>query len=187
MPTRRSSSSGGDVPEVTRKAAISGAQDPSDIAGNETALLVSPFSADHQLLSQIFIDRGWTLHLTYTLGSALAVLRDRPIPVVIAERALPCGDWRDLFAALQVLPHHPLLVVPSRLADEYLWVEVLNLGGHDVLAKPFRAAEVQWVLESGWRIWANNNKRPLNASKAVMKSVRREATGIARTGCSIAH
>jgi len=170
MPTRRSSSSGGDVPEVTRKAATSGAQDPSHIAGMKTALLVSPFSEDHKLLSQIFIDRGWTLRLTHTLGSALTVLRDWPIPVVIAERALPCGDWRDLFAALQVLPHHPLLVVTSRLADEYLWVEVLNLGGHDVLAKPFRAAEVQWVLESAWRIWANSNKRPLNASGAVMKS-----------------
>ena len=88
---------------------------------------------------------------------------------------------------MQVLPHHPRLVFTSRLADEYLWVEVLNLGGHDVLVKPFRAAEVQWVLESGWRIWANNNKRPLNASEAVMKSVRHEAAGIARTGCSIAH
>ena len=115
------------------------------------------------------------------------MLRDRSIPVGIAERALPCGDWRDLFAARQVVPHHPLLVVTSRLADGHIWVEVLNLGGHDVLAKPFRAAEVQWVLESGWRIWANNSKRPLNASEAVMKSVRREAAGIARAGCSIAH
>jgi hypothetical protein len=57
-----------------------------------------------------------------------------------------------------VVPHHPLLVVTSRLADEYLWVEVLNLDGHDVLAKPFRAAEAQRVLESGWRIWANNKQ-----------------------------
>ena len=91
MPTRSWSSSRGDVPEVTRKAAISGAQDPSDIAGNETALLVSPFSEDHQLLTQIFIDRGWTLHLTHTLGSALAVLRDRPIPVVIADALFRAG------------------------------------------------------------------------------------------------
>jgi len=57
---------------------------------------------------------------------------------------LPCGGLE-----------RPFLVVTSRLADEYLWVEVLNLGEHDVLAKPFRAPEVQWVLESGWRIWAN--------------------------------
>jgi len=122
----------------------------------KSAVLVSPFSEDHQPLSQIFLDRRWTLHLVHTLGSALTMLRERPIPVVIAERALPCGDWRDLFAALQLLPHHPLLVVTSRLADEELWAEVLNLGGHDVLAKPFRAAEVQWVLENAWQIWASS-------------------------------
>src|SRR6516162_184166 len=170
MPTRGSSSSDGEVREVTRKAAVSGAQDPSDPAGMKSALLVSPFAEDHQLLSQIFLDKGWTLHLTHTLGSALPVLRERPIPVVIAERALPCGDWRDLFAALQVLPHHPLLVVTSRLADEDLWVEVLNLGGHDVIAKPFQAAEVQWVLEGAWRIWAGRENRPLNTSEAALGS-----------------
>ena len=134
-----------------------------DPTGMESALLVSPFSEDYQPLSQIFLDKGWALHLTYTLGSALALLRDRPIPVVIAERALPIGDWKDLFAALQLLPHHPLLIVTSRLADDHLWAEVLNLGGHDVLAKPFQAAEVQWSLEGAWRIWANR-KKPLNSS-----------------------
>lgn len=175
MATRRSSSSGGDILEVTSKGAESGAQDATrgistDPAGIKSALLVSPFSEDHHLLSQIFLDKGWTLRLAYTLGSALAVLRERPIPVVIAERALPCGDWKDLFAALQLLPHHPLLVVTSRLADEYLWVEVLNLGGHDVLAKPFQAAEVQRVLDSARRIWANRNKGAANTSEAAISS-----------------
>jgi DNA-binding response OmpR family regulator len=133
----------------------------------KSALLVSPFSEDHQPLSQIFLDKGWTLHVTYTLGSALAVLRDRPIPVVITERDLRLGDWKDVCTAMQQLPHQPLLVVTSRLADERLWVEALNLGGHDVLAKPFQAAEVHWVLERAWRIWANRNKRPLNSSEAA--------------------
>jgi DNA-binding response OmpR family regulator len=174
MPTRRFSSSSGDVREATPKAGESSAQDAreilSDTAGTKSALMVSPLSEDHQLLSQISIDRGWMLHLSHTLGSALAMLREKPIPVVIAERALACGDWRDLFAALQVLPHHPLLVVTSRLADEKLWVEVLNLGGHDVLAKPFQAAEVQWVMESAWRILASRENRPLNTSEAAMGS-----------------
>jgi DNA-binding response OmpR family regulator len=175
MATRGSSSSGGDVREVTPKAVESSSQDATreilnDPAGMKSALLVSPFSEDHHLLSQIFLDKGWTLRLAYTLGSALAVLRERPIPVVIAERALPCGDWKDLFAALQLLPNHPLLVVTSRLADEDLWAEVLNLGGHDVLAKPFQAVEVQRVLESAWQIWASRNKRPLNTSEAAISS-----------------
>lgn len=175
MPIRRSFSPGGDAQEVTRKSAESDPQDATrgistDPAGIKSALLVSPFSEDHHLLSQIFLEKGWALRLAYTLGSALAVLRDRPIPVVIAERALPCGDWKDLFAALQLLPHHPLLVVTSRLADEYLWVEVLNLGGHDVLAKPFQAAEVQRVLDSARRIWANRNKGAANTSEAAISS-----------------
>jgi DNA-binding response OmpR family regulator len=163
MPTRRFSSTESGPQDATREIV-------SDTAGMKSALLVSPFSKDHQLLSQIFLDKGWKLRLTHTLGSALAVLRDRPIPVVIAERALPCGDWKDLFAALQLLPHHPLLIVTSRLADEYLWEQVLKLGGHDVLAKPFRAAEVHWVMESAWRIWASRENRPLNTSEAAMGS-----------------
>jgi DNA-binding response OmpR family regulator len=175
MTTRRSSSSGGDVRVVTPKVVESDAQDATrgistDPAGMKSALLVSPFAEDHQLLSQIFLDKGWPLRLAYTLGSALAVLRERPIPVVIAERALPCGDWKDLFAALQLLPHRPLLVVTSQLADEELWAEVLNLGGHDVLAKPFQAAEVLWVLEGAWRIWANRNKAAANTLEAAMGS-----------------
>jgi hypothetical protein len=43
------------------------------------------------------------------------------------------------------------LVVASRLADERLWAEVLNLGGHDVLAMPFDAHEVRRVMESAVR------------------------------------
>jgi len=142
----------------------------SNPAAMTSALLVSPFSEDHHLLSRIFSDKGWTLHLTHTLESALSLLRDQPIRVVITERALPVGDWKNALMAVQELPHHPLLIVTSRLADEHLWVEVLNLGAHDVLAKPFRAAEVQRVMESAWRIWANNNKRPLNTSEAAMGS-----------------
>jgi DNA-binding response OmpR family regulator len=136
----------------------------------KSALLVSPLSADHERLSQIFIDKSWTLHLTHTLESALALLRDRPIPVVIIERDLRLGDWKDVLTAIQQLPHDPLLVVTSRLANDHLWAEVLNLGGHDVLAKPFQAAEVQRALESAWRVWANRKKRPLNSSEASMST-----------------
>jgi hypothetical protein len=42
-------------------------------------------------------------HLTNTLGSALAALRDQPISVVITERDLALGDWKDLFTALQAV------------------------------------------------------------------------------------
>lgn len=62
--------------------------------------------------------------------------------MVISEQDVPGGGWKKILSALQQLSRPPLLVVTSRLADEYLWAEVLNPGGHDVLAKPFRAKEL---------------------------------------------
>ena len=42
------------------------------------------------------------------------------------------------------------MIVTSRLADDRLWAEVLNLGGYDVLAKPFDASEVARVVGTAW-------------------------------------
>jgi DNA-binding response OmpR family regulator len=47
----------------------------------------------------------------------------------------------------------PLLLVTSRHADENLWAEVLNLGGYDVLLKPFDGAEVTRVVAMARRQW----------------------------------
>jgi len=80
------------------------------------------------------------------LQSAVRFLRNDTVQLVISERNLRIGGWKDLLAAIQDLPYAPSLVVMSRLADEHLWSEVLNLGGHDVLAKPLREAEVLWVF-----------------------------------------
>jgi len=121
-----------------------------------SALLVSGVEEDHEFVGRVFSQQGWTLYKRKNLGSALAFLRDNVIPVVITERNLPLGDWTDLLAAIRHVFHPPLLIVTDRLADEYLWSEVLNLGGHDVLAKPFRESELIWVLSNAWRIAADS-------------------------------
>ena len=42
----------------------------------------------------------------------------------------------------------------SRLADEALWAEVLNLGGYDLLASPFDPIEVDRVVTLAWEFRA---------------------------------
>lgn len=116
-----------------------------------SALLVSDSEEDHRFMNQVFFQKGWMLFRTENVRGALSFLRENEIPVVISERDVPGGGWKQILLALQQLARPPLLVVTSRLADEYLWAEVLNLGGHDVLAKPFRAKELVWVIENAWR------------------------------------
>jgi DNA-binding response OmpR family regulator len=81
------------------------------------------------------------------------MLREGTVPVVICERDLPDGDWKVILSALRRLEKAPLLIVCSRVADEYLWAEVLNLGGWDVLAKPFDAREVTWSVGLAVQEW----------------------------------
>lgn len=51
-----------------------------------------------------------------------------------------------MLATCESLPNSPRLLVVSRYADERLWAEVLNLGGYDVLLKPFEPMEVTRVV-----------------------------------------
>jgi DNA-binding response OmpR family regulator len=89
----------------------------------------------------------------YDLISALAVLRRRDIAVVLCERDLPPGSYRDMLEHISIRPRAPSVIVISRLADERLWAEALNLGAWDVLASPFDRSEVVRTLASAWRRW----------------------------------
>jgi DNA-binding response OmpR family regulator len=51
---------------------------------------------------------------------------------------------------MRLLPNPPPVIVTSIHADDQLWVEALNLGAHDLLAKPFDKAEVVRVLTFVW-------------------------------------
>jgi DNA-binding response OmpR family regulator len=59
-----------------------------------------------------------------------------------------------------ILPDPPPLIVTSRLADERLWVEALNLGAFDVLAKPFDSTEAMRVVGAAWRAWGWPGRLP---------------------------
>jgi len=75
----------------------------------------------------------------------------REIPVVICQHSLPDGDWKLLLAGLDRIDVRPSLIVSSRLADDRLWAEVLNLGAFDLLlGAPFEPEEVLRVTESAW-------------------------------------
>jgi len=52
----------------------------------------------------------------------------------------------------------PLVVVTSRLADDQLWSEVLNLGAYDVLSKPFVALEVTRTINAALLHWKYQNE-----------------------------
>lgn len=125
-----------------------------------TAVAVSPNANNRAALRDIFREAQWTLHEVPCLREVLLLLRRRPVDLIITERDLDDGSWRDVLDALKGIPACPPLIVTSRLADEYLWAEVLNEGGFDVLAQPFEREEVIRVISAATRRMQNQYASP---------------------------
>lgn len=122
-------------------------------------LEVSPFEADHATLQQIFSHSNWKLHISRNCAEAIGFLKRTLIPVILCERDLPDGTWKDIVERTARAANPPAVIVSSRLADEHLWTEVLNSGGYNVLRKPFRESEVFRDVSLAWLHWKTRAER----------------------------
>ncbi|MGB8879745.1 MAG: response regulator [Solirubrobacteraceae bacterium] len=116
-------------------------------------LLIGPPDSRRRVLRNILAAPQWEIREAATYSEALGILHDRHIAVTICDTEIGEGNWQALLANLQSRAYPPNLIVSSRLADERLWAEVLNLGGYDVLVQPFDRGEVLRVTRMAWIDW----------------------------------
>ena len=129
-------------------------------------LSVSPDEFDHSELLQILDELPFQLTAVRSGSEATASLDAGQFDVILCECRLPDGSWLEILNRISAAPAKPLLIVTSRIADASLWAEVLNLGGYDLLAKPFNRQEVRHVLTSAWVQSANPVQRASAAGGA---------------------
>jgi DNA-binding response OmpR family regulator len=110
-------------------------------------------SENRQTLDAISAHAGWRVQAVATAERAGKLLGAGPVPVMMADRDSGQVDWRSLLDVTLDLPNAPRLIVCSRLADERLWLEVLNRGGFDVVRTPFAARELRTVICHAWESW----------------------------------
>jgi DNA-binding NtrC family response regulator len=109
-------------------------------------LIVSPNLDDQSTLCQILRRSPCEIAAAHTCREALARLNRIYSPVIFCDRILPDGTWLDILDRISGDTDSPFLIVTSRHADVHVWAEVLNLGGFDLLHKPFDAGEVLHVV-----------------------------------------
>jgi len=118
-----------------------------------TVLCLSPIDEDHMCLQTIIGHTKWKMFSARDLPTALALIRKHHIAVVLCERELQKETWFDLIENVNTIPESPSVIVASRMADEHLWAEALNVGAWDVLAKPFDKVEVIRSVQAAWQRW----------------------------------
>ena len=124
-------------------------------------LFISGRNEDARRLSRMLQPLPVVLDHAQSLQQARAKLQQDDYDVVLTEAALPDGRWLDVLHLVREQPKELDVIVTDPQADAHFWAEALNLGAHDVLAKPFDAAEVVRTLSYAWLQWANRNELAL--------------------------
>jgi DNA-binding response OmpR family regulator len=133
-----------------------------------TALAVNLAQEDIISLAGILRGSCWRLREAQTCQEALCFARNGSVPVVLCEPHMSDGNWNTLMGELREVAKPPAVVVVSRLADERFWVEVLNLGGYDVLVTPFDRSEVFRVLFLAWTAFERKAERVPDSLKKAL-------------------
>jgi len=119
--------------------------------GPQAGVLLAGVTEENQVpLKKMIEPYGWAILESAGCAGAVALMRTENILVTICEPDLPDGSWRSLVADISTLSFPPHLIVASRLADEQLWAEVLNLGAYDLLMLPFDTDEARRVIGLAW-------------------------------------
>ena len=145
------------------------------LAQRITVLSVCPAEEDHFYLQSIlsnphrtlFPDLAFSMTAKSTIAAAKSALKQGRISIVVCEYDLSPGSWKELLEFVEGLPAPPPLIVTSRVADERMWAEVLNLGGYDVLARPLNSEEVIRTITSAWSLWQHRFRIPAGSAQSA--------------------
>ncbi|MFN7924508.1 MAG: hypothetical protein U0Q16_30685 [Bryobacteraceae bacterium] len=73
--------------------------------------------------------------------------------VIVSDADLGGHTWRDILALTYAMPRPAYLVVISGLADEKLWLQVLDKGGVNLFAKSALGDDLRRSVEESLADW----------------------------------
>jgi FixJ family two-component response regulator len=108
---------------------------------------------DRCLLDEISCRNQWDVVFAKEYNEA-RLLSDRlKPPIILFDRDVAGPDWRHAVSSLASVSGSACVLLISRVADDYLWNEVVLNGGYDVLSKPLREGDVMRAVRLAWSYW----------------------------------
>src|SRR5271155_1617761 len=97
-------------------------------------LIVTSRTEDVAELSEILRDTSWVLTDIPNVEEAGATLKAAAAPILLFDRDAGEARWQDSIKRLLKSRRNACVVLLSSVADQYLWEEVVQQGGFDLLA-----------------------------------------------------
>ena len=120
------------------------------MAGGNSVIVVVPSEREYCLIEDWLFAEGIEALPASCLLQAVLQQVAAPASVILYDTDTP-ESWREALEHFLYLRPASRVVLLSRLADEEMWMQVLDCGGYDLLMKPFRAREICSVVRDALR------------------------------------
>ena len=126
-------------------------------------MLVDPDVQVQELVNEVFSPESTEVIFEESLESCEKVLRDNSLlDVVLMDLTNPVERYFELVSQLRAMCPRMEIILISRIADDYLWVESIQRGAYDLLPKPLDRNELYRVvtnaIQKSQAIWENEFK-----------------------------
>jgi FixJ family two-component response regulator len=109
-------------------------------------LMVTSRAEDVKDLLALLLETPWELTAISSLDEAAAALKAAHVPILLFDRDTNGAPWQSTMKRLIHSRRNACIVLVSSVSDQYLWDEVVQQGGFDLLTRPFRREQVLSTL-----------------------------------------
>lgn len=114
-------------------------------------LALSIFLQDRLLLERLGKQNNWELRFTNSPTDAFDWASQNQFEIILCDRNQPGYPWREVMDRLAKSSPRSCILLISPINDDYLWSDVLQWGGYDVLMRPLRAEVVLHLVNAAKR------------------------------------
>ena len=112
------------------------------VSGLIPVLLASEREDDHRDLQILLQNTKWSVVRASSLVEVSRFRGCSVSPVILVDSQFQSSDWRTTVASLLDSPTTQCIILLSDISDPYLWRELVQHGGFDILARPLDRHEV---------------------------------------------
>ena len=117
------------------------------MAGRNSVLVVTPSPNDYDLIvSSLAPEEVEILPAHCLLEAVLQQVASPDHPYVVVYDTDSPEEWRQALRRFLTVRPQTRVVLVSRLADDQMWMDVLDNGGFDLIMKPFQPVEIRTVV-----------------------------------------
>jgi DNA-binding response OmpR family regulator len=124
---------------------------PAPRARGLRILAVSIALEDIFLLEYLGEQQGWEMKFTHSPQEAFRLASYGGFDMILCDRNQPGYPWREVMTRLAESSPHSCIFLVSPTKDDYLWWDVLNHRGFDILIRPLRAEVVLRAIDTASR------------------------------------